>query len=127
MNCVRFSHDGKLLASGTDGGHLILWDIQNGTKVHSITISGPVDAISFSPDGHRLYAGGARLIAWNTSSRSEIFNRPMPNRVWRLAVSPDGKRLALGLDGRRTPVGKVVRPLCIVDADTGEEILRFEP
>ena len=126
VNCVRFSHDGKLLASGTDGGHLILWDIQNGTKVHSITISGPVDAISFSPDGHRLYAGGARLIAWNTSSRSEIFNRPMPNRVWRLAVSPDGKRLALGLDGRRTPVGKVVRPLCIVDADTGEEILRFE-
>lgn len=62
VNCVQWSEDGELLASGSDDLHVIVWDPFRGRVVRSITTGhgGNIFSVKFMPQsGNNLVASGA--------------------------------------------------------------------
>ena len=59
--CVAFSPDGQLMASGSEGGQIKVWDARTGIERGSIVDDSTwaVTAIAFSPDGETLTTGDA--------------------------------------------------------------------
>ena len=59
VRCVRFSHDGELLASCSDDRSIRLFTAANGAMVRQLHgHTGWVLAVTFSPDGGTLLSGG---------------------------------------------------------------------
>jgi WD40 repeat protein len=61
VTCVKFSPNGRILASGARNGIVRLWDAASGLLSQTIqAVHGPnggVFSVSFSPDGNTLAAG----------------------------------------------------------------------
>jgi WD40 repeat protein len=54
---VAFSRDGRELASGTDNGDIVAWDVTSGTEVSPpLEVKGQVFSLSFGSDGSALAA-----------------------------------------------------------------------
>jgi WD40 repeat protein len=109
VSSLAFSPDGKLLAScdgdlSYEGPIALLWDAASGKQV--ATLVGPpgtggasVDAVTFSPDGTLLAAGGNFLgdstRLWNVADRKLIGPLADSHSIMNsLAFSPDGKIVA---------------------------------
>lgn len=59
MNALAFSPDGRRLASGAEGGEVILWDVVGGQELMRLDDNrSDIFALAFSPDGKILAAGG---------------------------------------------------------------------
>jgi len=76
VNCMRWSPDGTLLASGDDEGNVFLWNVRTG--VVSNTYTGHVKAIrdiSWSPDGKLLATAGydATVQIWEAHTAHQLF------------------------------------------------------
>lgn len=124
-----FSPDGKHLATADKVGHIVVWDVASGAQIktmeaptmytwdpkarrHSI---GGIRALTFSPDGKQLVAGGIgkignidhlsgqarmRIFNWEKAeSLAEIESSEIKGMIERLIYHPDGDwMLALGGD-----------------------------
>jgi WD40 repeat protein/serine/threonine protein kinase len=103
LYCVAFSPDGNLLASGSFGGNIQLWDAATGRLRR--TLAGHehcVCSLAFSRDGTKLASvggiphkqGDVRL--WNVGTGKKIASWPMDNADCSgMAFSPDDKLLAV--------------------------------
>ncbi len=117
INYLRFSKDGKYLASGGWDNTVVIWDVESFTKVH--TLCGHTDwirEIAISPDNKYVasasHDGSFRI--WNLQTGKLIreikvvpneilhkslypeFDRKTNNAVCALAFSPDSKSLTVG-------------------------------
>jgi WD40 repeat protein len=97
---LAFAPDGKVLATGTEGGAIRLWDLDRraplGKPMEQKT---SVRALAFAPNGKRLYSGGqdGKVHVWDVSTGKELssFARgESPINV--LVAFPGGKQLAAG-------------------------------
>lgn len=99
--------NGELLASGGEGGMLILWDINTGeirqqiSDAHADTIY----SLAFSPDGSILATGGAdnRVRFWDSLTGELLADGAGEHTNWvsAIAFSPSGKQVAsAGADSR---------------------------
>lgn len=110
---VKFSPDGKTLASGGGGdyqkaerrterfwGELKLWDLRTGKEKFALQgHTGPVSSVAFSPDGKTLASGSLDGTSklWDTASgknTATYTDGDSPWPVWCVAFSPNGKTLA---------------------------------
>ena len=58
VNAIRFSPDGRLLASASDDNTIMIWDVADGEVRRTlIGHSNYATCVSFSPDGKRLVSG----------------------------------------------------------------------
>lgn len=101
---VRFSPDGKRIATGGYDGKVHIWDLATAERMASIDFpSQYVRSIWFSPDGSRVYVtggtwfqphGGAGGI-WDAATGKHITPlEGIDGLIWRSARSPDGTTLA---------------------------------
>jgi WD40 repeat protein len=121
---AEFSPDDALLATGYDGGKIVVWDMNMGLQKFSMQLtSSPILYLAFSTDGRRLVAGSSNeLRQWDMTSGKELPERLEQGQIvivddeqtsgmipgyaryryragplsHRVQVSPDGRLLAAG-------------------------------
>ena len=101
VESLRFSQDGKWIASGSGDRLIKIWRVEDGKL--SLTLSGHrggVSEVDFSPDGRRLFSAGrdGTLRVWSVPLGQEILtlrgNEEVPNqREHGIRMSPDGNSL----------------------------------
>jgi WD40 repeat protein len=104
VNCLAFSPDGSILASGSVDGTMRLWDVKSGQekarlKAHMIGDDAySVSSVAFSSDGKLLASGGYDLTVklWDVSTGKQLSTLHAAHAVNSIAFSGDGKLLASG-------------------------------
>ena len=100
LQTVEFSHDGTMVASGSDHGTVVVWDLIAGTRREELPgNAGPVWDLAFSPDDAILYSAGSKLLAWDLGGDQRFLRQaaePQPGDPFSsLAVpAPDGEAVA---------------------------------
>jgi WD40 repeat protein len=107
VECIQFSPDGSLIASGLVNGALVIWNVvdqkvQNwiipmGKREWNGSIFVPIEAVAFSPNGRFLASPSRRFInIWNVSDGTLVKQLDAFAYTSGLAFSPDGRLLASG-------------------------------
>ncbi len=120
VTSVKFSPDGKLIATGCADHIARLWDVATGQEVQKFAgHTDSVVSVAFSPDGKTLLTGGKDFTArlWDISTGKEIRQFAGHSGVVRSAVfSPDGSQVLTGSEDMTARLW---------DASTGKELQQF--
>ena len=123
VNDVAFSADGSMLATVGDDGAARVWDVATGDELASLQGEGQAWGVALSPDGTRLAAGWpnegvVRVLDLTSGETARQVRAQTAVGPGATSFSPDGERLAIaaGLDG-----------VVVVDAASGDDVLRFRP
>ncbi|KAI1823961.1 WD40-repeat-containing domain protein [Xylaria intraflava] len=103
IQVVRFSQDGKLLASGSEDGSICMWDGETGRHLRSLEGHNNVILwLFFSPDGRSLGSTGYRdVIIWATTTGKQVHHFGNDETwTWRVTFSNDGQLQASASDDR---------------------------
>ena len=100
VQTVEFSRDGTMVASGSDHGTVLVWDVAAGTRREELHgDAGPVSDLAFSPDDTILYSAADKLLAWDLRGDHGFVQRIVqPERddslSSRAIPAPDGEAVA---------------------------------
>jgi WD40 repeat protein len=108
---VAYSPDGLRLVSGSTDETLKLWDVAEGTVVHTLNLAeytpdmsetNAVQSVAYSPDGSTIASGSsdATVRLWNTEGElvQVLAGHDLP--IFGLTYSPDGSTIAsASMDG----------------------------
>lgn len=99
-----FSRDGNLLAAGTNGGDLHVFDLIEGKELYRLQLGRLVDDIAFSPDQKWLVSTGNGAQVWNLENgdlESELINPENKSPGERaVCFSSSGRYLSIARGGK---------------------------
>ncbi len=119
IRCVALNPTGKLAAAGTTNGEVILWEIEDETRIYTFTgHSDWVWTITFSPDGNILASGSGdeKVYLWDVQSRKHLHTLNENGRVRSVAFSHDSQIIASGGEDNKVKLwdvnsGKLIKQL----------------
>jgi len=118
ISFVKFSPDGTKILTVSKDQNAILWDVNTGTRLWSVSTGG---ITAFSPNGEALLVTSPEgdLVLWNTTTRERLWSASpfYQERVTTCVFSPDGFLLAVGCTGGSVKV---------LGAENGSEVKSFE-
>ena len=121
-----FSQDGKHLVSvpSSSGTMANLWDIDTGKEIPGFRDK-PVDAVAFSPCGHKIACCMVdKIRLWDVNSCRTFLTLPHDSYPNALAFSPCGEYLASGLWWNPSVETEKV-PIRLWEVATGENVTTF--
>jgi WD40 repeat protein len=115
---------GWLLAAGSSGGDLTIWDVQaKAARSFCRGSAYDVSRLAFSPDGMTLASVGRyHPMLWDVASGRLVLRLGGRNRMSSLAFSPDGQTLAIG-SGKLFGDPDAVQ-VWELDQNRGQQVLR---
>lgn len=126
VNCLAFSPDGLLLATGTspnekDPGKVLLWNTSEWKFARTIGAHrAGIWSVTFAPEGKQLITTGIDNVVriWDVDGGNEVRKLEGHNHsVSRASVSPDGRKLATGgFDGT----------VSLWDLDSGRQLVALK-
>jgi len=119
---LAWSPNGSILISGGYNGIIWFWDVANGERLYTETVSlqGP-SLLIWSPDSSKVFGTATdSIFVFDTETQILSFNFPehKTERITSLTLSPDGSMLASG---------NTVGIIYIMDTITRQNIISFEP
>ena len=133
---VRFSPDGKGLATASDDGTAGLWDVESSQQKFTVRHSGPVVDVEFSPDGKLIATASVdRTAALSDSGTGRPVTKPLQHDadvLW-LAFDSRGERLATASKDKTVRIWSVqtgemlTPPLVHADALNLHHSVTFSP
>ncbi|MET0917481.1 MAG: hypothetical protein ABWY07_03540 [Burkholderiales bacterium] len=98
---MRYSRDGRRLATGTKAGTVHVWDADSGNAVMEASADVEVHYVAISPDGRRMVAAGydPAVRLWDIDSGMEVTKLRHNDRVSGVAWSPDGRLVTRTFNG----------------------------
>lgn len=111
INCISFSPDNKIIASGSFDQTVKLWDVQTGKAILTLTgHSDVVTSVTFSLDGKLIASGGWDNIIniYDISTGTLVRSlKGHSDKVRSIAFSPDGKAIASGSNDKTLRLWRV--------------------
>jgi WD40 repeat protein len=131
---LTMSRDEKLLLSGDDAGHVILWDRPAGTEQKRWQVKGWAYAVALSPDNKQALVSERLPLVFDSGQHSALrlwdvaagqpkldLSKEFKMYIGAAAWSPDGKLLVLGRGGESEG------QLFVVDPATGKKLRELTP
>ena len=95
---IKYSPDGRLIASASWDKTIKLWDAASGKLVSTLRHQNGVNSIAFSPDSRTLISGGedSTLRLWDITAQPKLIKtfREHNDSVKAVTFSPDGELIA---------------------------------
>ncbi|MGL4423395.1 MAG: WD40 repeat domain-containing protein, partial [Gemmataceae bacterium] len=103
VRTIAFAPDGTQIATGTDDGSVMLWNVRDGVPALPAALRHParVNAVALSADGRKILTGcdDGHARVWDGST-GQLAGQPLSHDgpVLHIAPGPDGRLLATGSD-----------------------------
>ncbi len=126
VDCVTWSPDGRLIASGSANHQINLWDAQTGKLRLKVASPSSANRMAFSPSGRHLltsWQSTGMIRIWDVDSGKEVRTIESGKKnVQTFALTRDGKRLVAAV---ADSLNASPSTLQVWDIEAGENLLEF--
>ncbi len=98
VSCMHFSGDSRFLASGTEKGMILIWDLEARKMLHELKHGAAVNSVYIDSKSRYVVSGGAskEVIIWDLYTGEKVRSiRDYKGKINHIGISPDEKMMSI--------------------------------